>query len=213
MIITILFAAVAVASPADLASPLLDHLSLWTEKPGAFVEYQVASGESEPGSSVRLAVMTAASGKPKNRWVRMTVTVGVERVDLWALAEEGPNGMPVRKRTLVRLRDRVAELPGEAPPSAESPSAAKPEWRGREKIKVPAGEFDARLLVVKAEGAEVKLWAAPGIPFAGKAGGIVRMEGAGGTRWDLIASGIGPVEPPPAATETPKKTSPPVEGN
>jgi hypothetical protein len=204
---TIAAALALAASPASLTSPLLASLSIWTEKPGTYVEYQVRPSGAEPGSVVRLAVMEYAAGPVTARWVRMTVTVSLERVEVWALAERGPDGLPVRRRTLLRIGGQVAEAPGGADHEPDARAPPKPEWKGVETVRTPAGEFKARVALVRVEGAELKIWLAPKIPLGSRNGGVVRMEAPGGPIWELAGYGVDPVAAPPRPT--PAAAAPP----
>jgi hypothetical protein len=195
----------AAAPTGDLAGPLLAELEIWRDKPGTFLEYQVTNGERPEPIQVRLALMEPLkTGKLPARWVCVTMTTGVERVEMWAVARKGRNGLPVRDRMLIQFRDRVLELPppdldGEGPPPVKAPDVVR---KGKVKLKTPAGEFLAEEVVTTVEGTELRLWLAPRVPMGGKQGGIVKMVTGDRSSWELIGSGLERPRPPPTPTET-----------
>lgn len=190
-------------APTDAAGQLFAELSVFRDPPGTFVDYEVSSEEIGPPLRIRVTVMDFVPGGPvPARWTVMTLGVGMERFEAWALAEQGPGGLPVRRRGLVRIGEKVAPWPAEAPSERPAPRSAKPEWKGRARIRTPAGEFDCRVAVLRVEGAELRVWLSKRAPMGGPYGGIVRMQAVGGARWDLAESGVEKVRSPPAPTES-----------
>lgn len=204
-----IFASLLAASPLP-GGELLSQVSVFDARTGTYAEYLVEAQQGVPAMNLRLEVMDWVAPKDRTRrWVVLTAEIGPERVEMWALARKGPQGQPIRERVIVRMHDRAMEVPGEqevdeAPPPKSADLIRLP----KEKLKVPAGEFEAQQIEVSADGQRLKMWTSPKVPLGGKLGGIVKLKSPSGPEWVLVSSGIGPARTPPLVTEP---AAPPVD--
>lgn len=196
-----LFASLLAAAPMP-GGEILGQLNIFEARPGTFAEYQVGAHDDSPAMSLRLEVMDWYEPKERSRrWIVLTAGIGPERIEMWALARRGPQDQPIRERVIVRMRDRAMEIPGEQEHEPPQPRSAELKRLGKEKLKVPAGEFQTERTEVSADGERLTLWTSTKVPLGGKLGGIVKMQSPTGPEWVLSASGVGPVRKPPTVTE------------